>query len=325
MARPTTSPLLPWAGAAFWPAPALLGWVPWPGWRCRRRPRRPRAQRHFPVLSPGDDWAATLAMTPQVQLVAGAAYTLDAHGGSAQQHLDRGQRRHHYRGNRVHRPPSLATSKVGITIRGLTLQGRTADPINQPANFAHTAIRLIRCTSFRITDCDFNFWLGAGVVVTGSTSDDYFSYRGHIQGNNFVKLLLWRLLRRPRRVLLADREHFHGQPPGHLEQLRQPDCHLQRCGQLLRRLLRVRQDQPVRRPDLRQLEPWRGLRQHLQPQQRQWWPALDLQCRIPHRRHQHGPRIRCGGGWPVAAHVLPATPCGTPTSRPTTTAPTSGC
>lgn len=140
----------------------------------------------LPVLAPGDDWAATLAVTPQVQLVAGAAYTLDAPVDLPNNTLIEGN------GAIVTVASDaagafVATSKVGITVRNLTLQGRTADPINQPANFAHTAIRLVRCTSFRITGCDFNFWLGAGVAVTGSTSDDYFAYRGHIQGNNFVR------------------------------------------------------------------------------------------------------------------------------------------
>ncbi|MHA7268152.1 hypothetical protein [Arthrobacter sp. HLT1-20] len=140
----------------------------------------------LPVLSPGDDWAVVLAATPQVQLVAGAPYTLAATVDLPNNTLIEGN------GAIItvateNMTAFTATSKMGITIRGLTLQGRTQDPLNQPANFAHTAIKLTRCTSFRITDCDFNFWLGAGVVVTGSTGDDYFSYRGHIQGNTFVR------------------------------------------------------------------------------------------------------------------------------------------
>lgn len=140
----------------------------------------------LPVLSPSDDWAATLAATPQVQLVAGASYTLMAPVELPNNTLIEGN------GAIISVASDAmaaftATSKTGIAIRGLTLQGRTEDPLNQSANFAHTAIRLTRCTSFRITDCDFNFWLGAGVVVTGSTGDDYFAYRGHIQGNNFVR------------------------------------------------------------------------------------------------------------------------------------------
>lgn len=140
----------------------------------------------LPVLSPSDDWAATLAKTPQVQLVAGAAYTLTAAVDLPNNTLIEGN------GAIITVATDttaafVATSKIGITIRNLTMQGRTADPTNQPANFAHTAIRFTRCTSFRITDCDFNFWLGAGIAVTGSTGDDYLSYRGHIQGNNFVK------------------------------------------------------------------------------------------------------------------------------------------
>lgn len=140
----------------------------------------------LPVLSPGDDWAATLAATPQVQLVAGAAYTLQAAVDLPNNALIEGNGAIITVAN-----DSLgaftATSKIGVTIRNLTLQGRTADPLNQPANFAHTAIRLTRCTSFRINNCDFNFWLGAGIVVTGERADDYFSYRGHIQGNNFAR------------------------------------------------------------------------------------------------------------------------------------------
>lgn len=139
----------------------------------------------LPVLGPDDDWAATLARTPQVQLIAGAAYTLASPVELPNNALIEGN------GAIITVATDsmgafTATSKVGITIRGLTLQGRIDDPLNAAANFAHSAIRLVRCTSFRISDCDFNFWLGAGIAVTGSTSDDYFSYRGHIQGNNFV-------------------------------------------------------------------------------------------------------------------------------------------
>lgn len=140
----------------------------------------------LPVLSPGDDWAATLALTPQVQLVAGAAYTLSSAVELPDNALIEGN-------GAIITVASdsigafIATSKIGITIRNVTLQGRTTDPINQPANFAHTAIRLTRCTSFRISNCDFNFWLGAGIAVTGSSSDEYFAYRGHIQDNNFVR------------------------------------------------------------------------------------------------------------------------------------------
>ncbi len=136
------------------------------------------------VLQPGDDWAAVLAASPQVQLVAGASYTLAAPVDLPDNASIEGN-------GAVITVASddvaafVATSKTGITIRNLTLQGRAEDPLNQPANFAHTAIRLERCTSFRITDCDFNYWLGAGVVVTGDRADDYFSYRGHIQGNTF--------------------------------------------------------------------------------------------------------------------------------------------
>ncbi|WP_026555890.1 hypothetical protein [Arthrobacter sp. 35W] len=138
----------------------------------------------LPVLSPGDDWAATLAATPQVQLVAGAAYTLEAAVDLPHNTLIEGNGAIvTVAGDGI--GAFTATSKIGITLRGITFQGRTADPLNAAANFAHTAVRLVRCTDFRVLDCDFNFWLGAGVAVTGSTSDDYFSYRGHVEGNNF--------------------------------------------------------------------------------------------------------------------------------------------
>lgn len=140
----------------------------------------------LPVLSPGDDWATTLALTAQVQLVAGATYTLTESVNLPNNALIEGN------GATVtvisdDTAAFVATSKSNITVRGVTFQGRSQDPINRAANFAHTAIRLTRCTGFRVTDCNFNFWLGAGVVVTGSTGDDYFAYRGHVQGNNFVR------------------------------------------------------------------------------------------------------------------------------------------
>lgn len=136
------------------------------------------------VLAPGDDWAATLAATPHVQLVPGAIYTLDAPvelpanawiegNGAVLMSADGSS------------GALSATSKAGITLRNITFQGRSEDPLNTAPDFGHVAVRLTRCTGFRILDCDFNYWLGAGIAVTGAAADDYFSYRGHVQGNNF--------------------------------------------------------------------------------------------------------------------------------------------
>lgn len=144
----------------------------------------PESAAALPVLAPGDDWSGVLAKTPQVQLVPGAAYTLTSAVELPDNALIVGN------GAIVTVPDDtsaalVATQKVNVTVRGITFQGRTADPLGSAPSFGHVALRLTRCTDFRVLDCDFNYWLGAGIVVTGSVSDDYISYRGHIVGNCF--------------------------------------------------------------------------------------------------------------------------------------------
>ncbi|GAB3804340.1 hypothetical protein GCM10028798_24510 [Humibacter antri] len=144
----------------------------------------PTASTALPVLTPDDDWGQVLAATPQVQLVPGAAYTLTKTVALPDNTFIEGN------GAIVTVADDStgalsADQKIDVTVRNVTFQGRTADPLGTAPSFAHVAIRLSRCTDFRVLDCDFNYWLGAGIVVTGSTSDDYFSYRGHVTGNTF--------------------------------------------------------------------------------------------------------------------------------------------
>ena len=72
--------------------------------------------------------------------------------------------------------------------------------MNLAPKFGHVAIKLARCTNYRVVDCNFINWLGAGIAVTGSTGEDYFSYRGQIQGNTFHRCYFG--------VSLADRAEY---------------------------------------------------------------------------------------------------------------------
>ncbi|HET7140531.1 MAG TPA: right-handed parallel beta-helix repeat-containing protein [Arthrobacter sp.] len=153
----------------------------------------------LPVLAPGDDWALTLAATPQVQLVPGATYTISASVTLPSGTLIEGN------GATVTVSSDgvtafTSTATTGVTIRSLSFQGRASDPIGTAPNFGHVAIKLDRCTGYRVSDCSFTFWRGAGVVVTGNSADDYFSYRGHLEGNTFNRCYFG--------VSLADRSEY---------------------------------------------------------------------------------------------------------------------
>nr|WP_242522124.1 right-handed parallel beta-helix repeat-containing protein [Microbacterium esteraromaticum] len=138
----------------------------------------------LPVLRPGDDWQLTLTATPHIQLVAGAVYALTATidlpdgafiegNGAIITVADEGIGALRAQGRR------------NISIRNVIFRGRDGDPLGSEPRFEHVAIRLTRCSGYRITDCDFENWRGCGIAVTGSTGDDYFEYRGQVSGNTF--------------------------------------------------------------------------------------------------------------------------------------------
>jgi hypothetical protein len=140
--------------------------------------------RGLPVLAVGDDWAAVLAKTPQVQLVPGATYTLD----SAVELPDGC----YIAGNGATVTVSgdtvgalRVTGRTDVTVTDVRFRGRTADPIGSAMVTAHVGVAISRSTNVRVRNCDFSHWRGAGVVVTGSVSDDYYAYRVKIQGNAF--------------------------------------------------------------------------------------------------------------------------------------------
>ncbi|MEW1862612.1 right-handed parallel beta-helix repeat-containing protein [Streptomyces sp. NPDC088194] len=139
----------------------------------------------LPVLQPGDDWAAVLAATPQVQLLPGATYTL-----AAAVALPDGC---HIQGNGATVTVAddttgalTATGRSTITVTGVRFLGRAGNPLDTAPSFHHVAVALTRSTDVRITDCDFTNWRGAGVTVNGSSADDYFAYRVKLTGNAFL-------------------------------------------------------------------------------------------------------------------------------------------
>lgn len=137
-----------------------------------------------PVFRPGDSWTDALATSPAIQLMANASYVIDVTVDLPDGAFILGN------GATITvASPDMtaftATAKTGVTIRDVHFLGQAANPLNAAPNFAHVAIRLSRCVDFRILDNSFDYWLGAGVAVSGNGADDYFSYRGHVHGNNF--------------------------------------------------------------------------------------------------------------------------------------------
>lgn len=155
--------------------------------------------RAVPVVGPEDDLAAALAATPQVQLLHGTVYTLNSTVQLPAGTLIEGNGATITVANDS--LTALHARQVSdVTLRNIRFQGRAQDPTNTAPEFGHVAVRLERSTNVRVLDCTFEFWRGAGVAVTGSTADDYFSYRSHISGNNFHRCYFG--------VSLADRSEY---------------------------------------------------------------------------------------------------------------------
>lgn len=143
-----------------------------------------REPKCLPTLPVSADWSKALARTPRVQLVPGATYVLDntvdlpagcyIAGSGATVTVSRDS------------VGALTISEQNdVTITDVRFLGQGRDPINTAAVFAHVALRITRCTNVRVQSFDFSNWLGAGIVVTGSFTDDYFAYRLKLQGNAF--------------------------------------------------------------------------------------------------------------------------------------------
>ncbi|WP_406142117.1 right-handed parallel beta-helix repeat-containing protein [Streptomyces sp. NBC_01089] len=161
--------------------------------------RAATAATGLPILAVDADWAAVLAASPRVQLVPGATYTL-----SSTVELPDGC---HIVGNGATVTVTgdtvgalRATGRHDIALTGIRFLGRAADPLGSAASFAHVGLRLERCTNARVVDCDFSYWRGAGIAVTGSASDDYFAYRCKLRGNSFERCYFG--------VSIADRSEY---------------------------------------------------------------------------------------------------------------------
>lgn len=152
----------------------------------------------LPVVRPDADLSAALAQTPRIQLEPGATYRLAApvvipsgglivgNGATVTTSAEHG---------------ALIVRGVGdVTIRDVRFVGSTVDPINSAHVPEHVAIRIERARDVRVQDCDFLHWRGAGVVVTGSASDDYFAYRTKVSGNSFSRCYMG--------VSVADRSEY---------------------------------------------------------------------------------------------------------------------
>lgn len=147
------------------------------------------AQPH--VLRPGDDWSEVLARTAQVQLVGGETYTL-----RSPVELPDGAR---ILGNGAivttadtSRGAFLIDGVSDVVISDVRFQGEDAGSahpgrIDVPFASEHVAVRIRRAANVRILDCDLVGWRGAGIVLTGSTADDYFSYGHRISGCRFAR------------------------------------------------------------------------------------------------------------------------------------------
>ncbi|MEU5837066.1 right-handed parallel beta-helix repeat-containing protein [Streptomyces diacarni] len=142
------------------------------------------ADSALPVLRPGDDWQQTLARTSRVQLVPGATYTLSSAVELPDACLIVGN------GATVTVTGASmgalrATRKRDITLTGIHFRGQDADPLGSAMAADHVAVALTRASDVRVTGCDFTHWRGAGLVVTGSASDDFVASRTLISGNTF--------------------------------------------------------------------------------------------------------------------------------------------
>lgn len=137
------------------------------------------------VVKPDADLAAALALTPRIQLVPGATYRLAAPvavpsgalivgNGATVTTVDEGA-------------ALVVSGARDVTIRDVRFLGSETDPINSAHVPNHVAVRIERSYDVRVLDCDFLHWRGAGVVATGSASDDYFAYRTKITGNSFSR------------------------------------------------------------------------------------------------------------------------------------------
>jgi hypothetical protein len=138
----------------------------------------------LPVLTAGEDWQQVLSATPRVQLEPGATYTLPAAvelpdgclivGNGATVTVS---------GASV--PALRVTRRRDVTLTGIRFLGQETDPLGTAMARDHVAVTLTRSSDVRVTDCSFARWRGAGVVVTGSASDDYMGARTVVSGNTF--------------------------------------------------------------------------------------------------------------------------------------------
>lgn len=138
----------------------------------------------LPVLAADADWASTLAETPQVQLAPGSTYTLKAAVQLPNDCLVVGN------GATVTVSGDTAGAlevrgKKNVTLAGIRFLGQSGDPVGTAMKVPHVGVTVARSTDVRITDCDFANWRGAGIVVTGDASDDYYAYRIRIRSNAF--------------------------------------------------------------------------------------------------------------------------------------------
>ncbi|MFI6874828.1 right-handed parallel beta-helix repeat-containing protein [Streptomyces sp. NPDC050400] len=138
----------------------------------------------LPVLAVDADWQQVLSSTSRIQLVPGATYTLSAPVDLPDDCLIVGN------GATVTvSGASVSAFRVSrkrrVTVTGVHFRGQEADPVGTTMAAGHVAVTLTRSSDVRITNCDFSHWRGAGVVVSGSASDDYFAARTQLRGNTF--------------------------------------------------------------------------------------------------------------------------------------------
>lgn len=142
----------------------------------------------LPVVKPGADISAALAVTPRIQLEPGATYRLAAPVLVPTGALVVGN------GATVTTTGDHAAfvirSARDVTVLGVRFVGSEVDPVNSAHVPEHVAVRIERSHDVRVQDCDFLHWRGAGVVATGASADDYFAYRTKITGNSFSRCFM---------------------------------------------------------------------------------------------------------------------------------------